>query len=917
MLRKPARAANPADPPSEKLFSDLSPVSSSCPASKGAERCASESNKAVQRIARLQRISAALAEAITPAQVIAVIIEHGLPALGARAGLVALLEEDQATLQVARSAGYPLQFLESWRSFPLDSPMPLADAVRTAQPIFLRDRRVCHQLYPELALRCPGTVEGPLAAIPLFSEGRAIGAISFTFSDAAPLEEEDHEFLLALARQYAQAMDRARLFEAERRARAEAEAATERLEFLAEASNVLAASLDYPTTLATVAHLIVPRMADWCIVHVLDEEGACRRLAVAHSEIEKTSPVAELQQLYPEDPSAQYGVAKVLRTGRSEFYPQITDEILQRVARDERHLSLLRAAKFASLMIVPLSARGRTLGALSLILAESSRHYNLADLAFAEDLARRAALAVDNARLYRESHQATRSKEQALALLDTLLASAPVGMAVFDRELRLLRLNQTLAATYDLPLESLRGRRIEEFCPTLKPIADHLRQVLQSGKPVLNVELSGQVNGASARRDFLTSYFPVRSTEGELLGVGLVLTDITERKCAEEELKQAKEAAESANQAKDHFLAVLSHELRTPLMPVLTLATALEQMPTLSEDFRASINIIRRNVELEARLIDDLLDLTRVARGKLELHLETIDAHRLLHQVLETCRPNINQRGLTVSLALRAKHCFVRADAGRLQQVLWNLINNAAKFTPSGGWLILRSCNEGANQLRIDVVDTGIGIEPEQLPRLFHAFEQGERSVTRRYGGLGLGLTISKALVEAHGGKLTVVSAGRDKGATFSITLNTVPAPAAPAAPPPAEALGVAPPHPLRILLVEDHSDTARIMTRLLKSAGHRVTPARTVAEAIAFFKAAEFDLVISDIGLPDGNGADLMRALRERRPVRGIALSGFGMDSDIARSKAAGFAEHLIKPINFQQLEAVIRRVARGDAVN
>ena len=882
-----------------------------------AARVAAE--RAATRIARLQRITSALSEALTPEQVVRVVFDHGLVAVGARAGTVVLTSEDGATLRVIGASGHPAEILEKWKAFPIGTQVPIAEAVRTGRPVFVASPAEAAAKFPGMTRSTvAGMTYNAWAAVPLVLEGRVIGAMGLSFASEGEVSEEDRAFMMALARQCAQALERARSYEAERAARAEAEAAQQRLEFLAEASNVLAASLDFQTTLATVAQLVVPQLADWCTVDVLTEDGGTRRLATAHVDAEKVEWANELYKRYPPDMGGKRGLPLVLRTGRSEFYPEVSAAMLAATARDAQHLALLEQLGLRSVMIVPLSARGRTLGAVTLVTAESDRHYTFHDLAFAEDLARRVGIAVDNARLYRESRDAVRSKDQAVALLDTLLASAPVGMAFFDRELRFVRINDAMAAINELPVEAHLGRTLAEVRPALEAaVGPHVRRVLETGRPVLNVEIGGR-SGAGAQQDFLCSYYPVRSPDGGLLGAGAVVADITNRKRAEEELKQAKESAEAASAAKDHFLAMLSHELRTPLTPVLTAATMLGDEPSLSPEVRAWIEMIRRNVELEARLIDDLLDLTRIERGKLELHFETVDAHELLRQAVEICGESIRDKRLEVSMEPGARRHVVRADAARLRQVLWNLINNAVKFTPAGGRLRFGSCDEADGAVRVDVTDSGIGIDPEMMPRLFQAFEQGERAITRRFGGLGLGLTISKALIDAHGGRIGVESAGKDKGATFSVTLWTIDAAATPA---PAAA-AAATPHaprvpdarqarPRKVLLVEDHADTSKILSRLLSSVGHEVKTAASVAEAIEAAGRERFDLVISDIGLPDGSGLDLMRRLGESYPVQGIALSGFGMDTDLERSREAGFAEHLTKPINFQQLASVIERLS------
>ncbi|NML31314.1 hybrid sensor histidine kinase/response regulator [Paraburkholderia antibiotica] len=374
----------------------------------------------------------------------------------------------------------------------------------------------------------------------------------------------------------------------------------------------------------------------------------------------------------------------------------------------------------------------------------------------------------------------------------------------------------------------------------------------------------------------------------------------------------ARQAAEEANRAKDRFLAMLSHELRTPLTPVLAGASVLEMIPGLPEQARGSVRMIRRNVELEARLIDDLLDLTRVANGKLRLSLETVDVHDVIDSVLELFRSEIQVKQQDVHIDKRATHHYVLADRARLQQMLWNLIRNAAKFTPDGGHIYVRTRDERM-QVQISVEDTGIGIEPEQIGKLFNAFEQGDQKMTRQFGGLGLGLAITKALTDVHGGVVTAQSPGAHCGATFTITLPTAAAPAA--AQPVVVPSAVAPASPLTVLLIEDHADTAEVMAQLIRSLGHEVTVVGRVDDALAATQLQRFDLVVSDVGLPDGTGLDFIKAFREHSDAPAVALTGFGTDEDVRRCLSAGFTSHLTKPVNFGQLETMIEGAAQARA--
>src|SRR5207237_930202 len=294
----------------------------------------------------------------------------------------------------------------------------------------------------------------------------------------------------------------------------------------------------------------------------------------------------------------------------------------------------------------------------------------------------------------------------------------------------------------------------------------------------------------------------------------------------------------NANAAKDQFLALLSHELRNPLSPVIAMVGELEAMTPRSPKLRQALEVIRRNVELEARMIDDLLDVTRIAKGKLQLSFEVVDVHEILQRVYEICREDIAKKSIETKFELNAQHVHIEGDPARLQQVFWNLVKNSVKFTPANGRITVATSNTLPEDIEIRISDTGIGIEEEKIGKIFNAFEQGQTSITRRFGGLGLGLAISKSMVPAHRGKIRVDS------------------------------------------------------------------------QAVEKTQREDFDLLISDIGLPDRSGYELMRELRQSKGLLGIALSGFGMEADVNKARDAGFSEHLTKPINFDRLEQAIRHL-------
>jgi len=386
---------------------------------------------------------------------------------------------------------------------------------------------------------------------------------------------------------------------------------------------------------------------------------------------------------------------------------------------------------------------------------------------------------------------------------------------------------------------------------------------------------------------------------------------MAERRRIEEELQHQKAVVETANRTKDHFLAMLSHELRTPLTPVISTLESLEIGTAPSEDTKSALAMIRRNIELETQLIDDLLDFTRISRDKMQLRFTPVDAHLAISSVVEICRAGAESKRLQVRLNLQANTHQVAADAAKFQQIIWNLLKNAIKFTPDDGKILIASCNPSPQLLTISVRDTGIGMEPEVMQRIFDPFEQGNRSFERRFGGLGLGLAISKSLAQAHGGTLTAQSEGHDRGSTFILSMQTLS---------PTE-VGIVPEKTtseaaqqgLKILLVDDHQDTCAALEKLLVRRGHLVAATHNVRSAMEAAVRNKFDLLITDIALPDGSGMDLMMQLRAISKIPGIAISGFGNNGDIERSLQAGFSEHLTKPIKLDDREAAIERAIGG----
>ncbi len=400
----------------------------------------------------------------------------------------------------------------------------------------------------------------------------------------------------------------------------------------------------------------------------------------------------------------------------------------------------------------------------------------------------------------------------------------------------------------------------------------------------------------------------IRDEQGELIGYSKVIRDATEARIAADALRFAKEKAETANRAKDNFIAILSHELRTPLTPILAAVRLIELKANLPEALANTLEVIRRNVELEARLIDDLLDLTSIARGKLSLHFQIVDLIALLESAIDMSTSEIHGKRLILTKRFDATATRVSGDAARLQQIIWNLVKNAVKFTPAGGAIEVHTYNPDLATVAVAVTDTGIGISADALSRIFSAFEQADDTISHNFGGLGLGLAIAKTLAQKHGGTLSAESKGRNQGACFTLTLpvraQTLSAvdDKCTASNVPASARG------LRVLLVEDNEYTSSAMAQLLEALGHTVHVTATVNSALQAARETRFDLLISDLGLPDGSGLEVAQAwttLQDNAPS--IAITGYGMEEDIQRCRAAGFMNHLTKPVNIDRLEALI----------
>ncbi|HEV2692590.1 MAG TPA: PAS domain S-box protein [Verrucomicrobiae bacterium] len=538
-------------------------------------------------------------------------------------------------------------------------------------------------------------------------------------------------------------------------------------------------------------------------------------------------------------------------------------------------------------------------------------------LAVAQDITERKRQEVELASLMQQRDAQAR-------LFDATLSSIADLAYTFDLEGNWIYANKPLLEIWGKSLEEITGKSSLElgYPPELaKHLKQQVKEVIRTGKPVKDETYFTDSKGVEDYHEYIFS--PVFAADGSVSAVCGTTRLTTERKRNEIELKNARDQALAASRAKDDFLAALSHELRTPLNPVLLLASAAAEDAGLTPDIRAQFVTIRNNVELEARLIDDLLDLTRITRDKLSLEMHTLDVYAILRNAIDIIRSDLEKKHVRLTLDLAAGEPMMLGDAVRLQQIFWNVLKNAVKFTPDGGEIIVEAglLPENGN-IFIKVTDTGIGLTPGEIEHIFDAFSQGEHAITgssHRFGGLGLGLTISHKLVELHAGIIRATSAGRNQGATFTLEFPQLPAVIkkdAPVAPEKAPARNLpAPEKPkpaMRILLVEDHEPTRVALAHLLARRKYKVSTAGSLAEARALVQREKFDLLVSDIGLPDGDGYTLMAELRDQFGMKGITLSGYGMEQDLAKGKDAGFIAHLIKPVRVESLEKVLNEIAR-----
>jgi len=755
----------------------------------------------------------------------------------------------------------------------------------------------------------------------------------------------------ALATALGDATRRRRQIEAEREIfLARAEASSERASLLAEASRLLASSLDYEATLERLARLLVPALADLCVVDVVGDDGEIRRVAAAHADPAKDEAARELARRFPPDRRGHHPVARALRSGRPELAGEISADTLEAIAPDPAHRELAHAMAYASYLVVPLTARERTLGAISLVSAGSGRRYTAEDVPLAEDIARRAAVAIDTARLYRQSEARLRAAEAAAEIgsfLNQALDPEVVGRRIAESVRALLGLGTSLfykvdPATLEMTVVAGSGTPVPGLPPgtTLPAGSATVGLAVRERRPVMTPDLLTDPRIAlTAEQRAILAHSPFRAvlavpllSHERVIGV-LALGDRAGRPFRQEEVLLAQGFAEQAalalenarlyaeardaNRAKDEFLATLSHELRTPLTAMLGWVRMLQGGSLDPATSARALRVIDRNTKLQAQLIDDLLDVSRIVTGKLSLDLKAVDVGAVVEASLDAVTPGALAKSVALERRIDPAAGPAWGDARRLQQVVWNLLSNAIKFTPAGGRVTV-SVERNDPQVVVRVADTGQGIAPEFLPYIFDRFRQADSTTTRAHGGLGLGLAIVHHLVTLHRGTVTAASDGDGRGATFTVRIPLAPLRTT-ARTMPGVGSGVDRLPPLagiRVLVVDDDADARDLVTAVLGQSGAEVVTASSTAEALDALARARPHVLVSELSMPGDDGYALLERIRalgldRDGRVPAVALTAFARAEDRARALAAGYAVHVPKPVEPAALVEIVARLA------
>jgi PAS domain S-box-containing protein len=857
-------------------------------------------------IEELLEVTSAFSRARTAREVGEVAVAVGVKSLGAVAGWLYVVTRDGEQLEMVASAGVSAEERRTYARLPRGHPSPSAAAVRSGTASFLERLDDVDGRFGDFAGHLRAT-HGSRIALPLLVGDRAVGCLTIRLAAWGPISGPQRSFALALASQCSQALDRARLLDAEQHAR-------RRLKILADAAEAFSGpELSLNAVLEVVTRKVAGATGDACLVRLVSSDGS----------------YLEPRAFHAANPDAREALAKVLASerervtdgwnaqvvGRGEtvLVPVIDRLALERMVRPDVRGWLHRHPP-RSLIVAPMAIKGRVIGSLAVVRWREHDPYDAEDRLLVEGLAARAAGAIEKTRLYEEVLRSQR-------LFEGIADASPDMLYLFDvRRGRSVYVSRAVERVLGYTPRDMAALG-ENFVVRLVHPDDRARleaenrrfAVLADGELVEHAYRMRHADGSwrwVRSRDRIFSRGPGGDPE-LILGVTRDVTGHVRAERERDELlereQQARREAETASRAKDEFLAMLGHELRNPLSPILT---ALELMrrrdPGALERERT---LIERQVQHVVRLVDDLLDVSRITRGKVQLRRDPVEIGEVVAAAIEMASPLLEAQRHTVDVDVPRRGLLVDGDAARLAQVVSNLLTNAAKYTQPGGHIDVTAAREGGDAV-VRVRDSGIGIAPELLPRVFDLFVQSERALDRSQGGLGLGLTIVKTLTEMHGGRVAAESEGHGRGSTFIIRLPAL----AGAALTPVPA-GVAPRlrrragRGHRVLVVDDNQDAADALVEALGASGHQALVAYDGPSALDAAARVHPEVAFLDIGLPVMDGYELARRLRELLGpgVKLVAVTGYGQDKDRALSRAAGFDEHLVKPVDLSFLEKVL----------
>jgi signal transduction histidine kinase/putative methionine-R-sulfoxide reductase with GAF domain len=685
--------------------------------------------QAAETLRKLEQVTATALGHFSLADLASALLTQIRDVLAADTAAILLIDETGERLVLRVTVGFAEE--EVNRAVPVPLGHGIAGRVaETREPWLVDDLDEIELVSPVLRERGVQS----LIAMPLIADGRVIGVTHVGSEHKQHFGAGDVRLLELIADRIALALNQSQLLAAQ-------QAAQERLSFLGEASSLLASSLNYEDTLARIAELAVPRLADWCAIDMLADDGSIRRLATAHADPQKVRWAWELTKRFPVDPNDPTGIAFVLRTGEPQFLPELPDELVEAATAQRPGLrQVLEELQLTSAMIVPIAARGRTLGAISFFWAESGRRYREADLDVALDLGRRAGVAVDNAQLYREAEERAQAAR--------VLASVGDGVMLVDSSGYVRYWNRAAQAITGLPRSAVLDRRAVEAIPAWEAVLQHVPVALDPVAVPRPHSLPMGIGG----RDLWLSVTGVTVADGTVYA----FRDLTEER--------------ALDALKAEFVSTVSHELRTPLAAIYGAAVTLRRDDiVLDEDQNLTLlNVITNESDRLARTVNAILWASRLDSDTLATTIESCDPVALARDVVDAQRIHLPSH-VRLELVAAPELPAIAADPDKVRQVLVNLVDNAVKYSPDGGEVELAISAE-SDGVRFAVRDQGLGIPYSEQRRIFDKFYRLDPNMTRGIGGTGLGLYICRELVRRMQGRIWVTSEP-GHGSTFAFEL--------------------------------------------------------------------------------------------------------------------------------------------------